>query len=87
MKIRLPNPSDYESNIDAFFEQLELSVYHAQKSWEKIKKNLSEEELLDENERPYLLYRLPFLEENYDKYSEILDGLKHQEIEIEITTP
>lgn len=42
MKIRLPNPKDFLGREAMFFEQMELSIYHAKKSWEKISKTYDE---------------------------------------------
>lgn len=37
MKIQFPNPDDFLHREDAFFDQLELCVFHAKKAWIKIK--------------------------------------------------
>lgn len=81
MKVRLPNPTDYD-NVDGFLEQLELSIYHTKKSWEKIKKSLD-----PDAETPYVIFRVSVLQDNYEKYYDIIDNQKEQEIDIEINTP
>lgn len=85
MKIKFPDPTEFKTDIDGFFDQLELSVYHARKSWEKIKISYSKEQLEDDSTSPWCTFRHPFLDNNYDKYAvDILDPGKDQDIEIEI---
>lgn len=36
MRIVFPEARDYAGREDEFFEQMELAVYHARKSWQKI---------------------------------------------------
>lgn len=36
IKIKLPNPNQFRNEYSVYFDQLELAVYHARKSWEKI---------------------------------------------------
>lgn len=82
MKIKLPNPDDYSEDTSMFFEQLELCVHHARKAWEKIVKSFN-----PEDEQPYITFRIPFLQKDYEKYSDILDQRAEQDIDIEINTP
>ncbi len=86
MKIKFPNPNDYTGDIDGFLDQLELCVHHARKSWDKTKKNYSEEELANSDVAPYAVFRVPYLWEKYDTFYEIVDGGHDQNIEIEIAT-
>ena len=76
MKIKFPNPDEYDDDFGMFFEQLELCIHHARKSWEKIK-----------DKEPFVSFRVEVLSNDYDKYAEILDERKEQEISIEINTP
>jgi hypothetical protein len=63
MKIQLPNPNDYLHKEDQFWEQLELAIYHAKKSWEKIKKTYSSED--EKNDLyPWIAFTLPSEIEN-----------------------
>jgi len=36
MRIVFPEAADYAQREDEFFEQMELSLYHARKAWDKI---------------------------------------------------
>lgn len=56
MKIQLPNPTDYLHREDEFWEQLELSIYHAKKSWDKVKKRYKDEDVKEEN-YPWIAFR------------------------------
>lgn len=78
MKIKLPNPDDFDSDVDGFLEQLELCVHHARKAWGKMK--ASKDEVPD----AYISYRVNVLEDNYDEYSAIIDKNLEQDIDIEI---
>lgn len=85
MKIQLPNPSDYQGKEDMFWEQLELSLYHAKKSWQKVKRTYSEQ---DKENYPWLSFSLGI---DKGEVSNFLDSEKidpdykdRQEISIEI---
>jgi len=90
MKIQLPNPDEYLHNEDEFWEQLDLAIYHAKKSWEKIKKRYDEADAKVEN-YPWLAFRHELKIENAlddakDKDGNYIDdGYKErQEINISI---
>lgn len=79
MKIQLPNPNDFLYKEDQFWEQLELSIYHAKKSWEKIKKNYPED---NNDNQPWLSFSH---KENIEKKLNEDEFLEDsQEISIEI---
>lgn len=52
MKIQFPNPQDFIGRENLFFDQLELSVYHAKKAWEKTKKSYES----DNEDQPWLRF-------------------------------
>lgn len=81
MKIRLPNPIDFLGKEEMFFEQLELSLYHAKKTWLKISKTY------DKNiEYPWILFvHTEEIEEAMDKVDP--DGKDRGNIDIEIVEP
>lgn len=54
MRIKLPNPNEYLHREDLFFGQLELAIYHAKKSWAKIKKQYDPE---NKDDYPWLAFR------------------------------
>jgi flagellar biosynthesis chaperone FliJ len=86
MKIQLPNPSEYIHKEEQFWDQLELSIYHAKKSWEKIRRTYTEEEIKNEN-YPWLSFS------HEDHIEEAIDGKEkieyedRQSISIEINEP
>lgn len=83
MKINLPNPSEYLHKEDQFFDQLELAIYHAKKSWEKVKKTYTEED--EKNEYyPWLSFtHEPHIEDLFDG-KERIENTDRQNIAIEI---
>lgn len=91
IKIRLPNPNNYQENIKGFLRQLELSVHHAQKSFEQLEKD----KMIDGNS--FITYRFPEVglyqryeldkENNPDSYVKVHvdeESNQFQNIEIEI---
>lgn len=56
VKIKLPNPNEFQKNPKQFFRQLELAVHHAQKSYEEMEKDGSYNP--DEN---FICFRFPKL--------------------------
>ena len=86
MKIQLPNPFDFLHKEDQFFEQLELSLYHTKKAWDKVKKNYTEEDVKNE-QYPWLSFvHEPHIEKLFDGKED--EGYKdRQEIAIEINEP
>ncbi len=85
IKVSFPNPNDYTNDIDAFVEQLELSVYHIKKAVEKAKNSgyLSNADV--DNQGWFFNYRIPVIDDDYDKYAvDIIDPAKHQDIFLEI---
>jgi len=86
MKIKLPNPDEYDGDYDSFLEQLELCIHHARKSWEKMKKDFSPKQLKSNDDSPYITFRVNVLQDDYDKYFPILDSRKEQDIDIEINS-
>lgn len=87
MKIKLPNPDDYDGDFDSFLEQLELCVHHAKKSWDKLKARYTPEQLNTDGDRPYISYRVNVLWNNYDEQYKLIDSRKDQDIDIEIDSP
>jgi hypothetical protein len=82
MKIKLPIPHDY-ARPEEFFDQLELAIYHARKSYEKILAKYSAEDIKQMNDTPYVKFLLPLLGDELDRGLDKDDELR-QEIEIEI---
>jgi hypothetical protein len=84
MKIKLPNPIEFDTKTYyEFFDQLELSVYHARKSFERTMQKYSTEDIEKANDTPYIVYNLPNLNEDLlDK--EDPNNEQRQEIEISI---
>lgn len=84
IKIRLPNPNDYQGNIKGFLRQLELSVHHAQKSYEQLEKD----ELI--SDETFCTYRHPSVnlydrESDSDGYVKVhVDEESNQFLNIEI---
>lgn len=58
MKIALPNAEEYLHREELFFDQLELSVYHARKAWDKIKKQdrYRDPEAVENGDYPWIKY-------------------------------
>lgn len=83
MKIKLPNPADYLLDEDSFWEQLDLAIYHAKKSWEKVLKKHSPD---DKDNYPWLSFTLePHIEKAIDDARvEKHEYDDRQEISIEI---
>jgi len=84
MKINLPNPEEYLHKEDLFFEQLELSIYHAKKSWEKVKKQYDPN---NKDDYPWLSFTLGIAADK--KVADFLDQVdpdydERQGISIEI---
>ena len=87
MKIQFPTPQDFLHREQLFFEQLELAIYHAKKSWDKIKAQYTEEDEKNEN-YPWLSFGLEIeSDERVEKLFEEIDPdyEKRQEISLEIT--
>lgn len=52
MKIQFPNPTDFCGREELFFEQLELSIFHAKKSW----RSLLNQSIVDGKEKPWIKF-------------------------------
>ena len=85
MKINLPNPDNYLHEEDAFWEQLELAIYHAKKAWEKTKKRYTAEDIKEEN-YPWLSFSLGIDKAPFSDHIDEIDPdyKDRQEIAIEI---
>jgi hypothetical protein len=62
VKISLPDPNEFEGDVKHFLRQLELSVHHAQKAWERIETEAKENPTeWDEKWRDnfYVTFRFP----------------------------
>lgn len=86
MRIQLPNPHDYLFKEDQFWEQLDLSIYHAKKVWEKVKKQYDP---TDTNSYPWIQFNLPdaiddLIDEAQDKEGNLLDENRNLRQEISI---
>jgi hypothetical protein len=55
-KIALPNPSEFEYDFKSYFAQMKIAIKAAEKSYEQLTKNLTEEQLKD---YLYITYRFP----------------------------
>lgn len=82
MKIKLPNPDDYLHKEHQFWEQLELSIYHAKKAWEKVLATYAPEQ---DEEYPWLSFsHEQAIEDALDSAAVDKDYKERQEIAIEI---
>lgn len=80
MKIVFPKPEDYLHREDAFFEQMELALYHAKKAWQKIAAQPRYKK--DEGDYPWLRFVLP---DDLEKALEKVDpDYKRREIALDI---
>lgn len=59
MKIKLPEPNDYLDDVLGYIDQLELCVFHARKSADKILSKYSEQSLKEGNDTPYITFSSP----------------------------
>jgi hypothetical protein len=44
IEVNIPSPEYFQNDLGAFFDQLELAVYHARKSYEKIAEKVEKPE-------------------------------------------
>jgi hypothetical protein len=81
MKIKLPNPNDFLHDEDSFWEQLELAIYHAKKSWIATKKKYPAS---DKNDYPWLSFVHEDHIEGLFEGKEKEENRDRQEISIEV---
>ncbi len=87
MKIRLPNPKEFLGREELWFEQLELSVYHAKKAWNKILDTYSREKE-ESGDMPWIqLVHEADIEEAIEKSMVDVDYETRGNLEIEIAEP
>lgn len=96
VKISLPNPNEFAGDVSHFLRQLELSVHHAQKAWQRIEaeaenpKNGYGEKWRD---NVYITFRFPKIDlysreqddKGYAKVHVDEEGDQMQLIELEIS--
>lgn len=84
MKIHLPNPDDYVTDIMGFLDQMELCVHHARKSAEKILSRYSKEDIEEGNDAPWIALRITAFDENSELSRELMELDPDRNIEKEI---
>lgn len=80
MKIQFPNPQDYLHKEDLFFEQLELCIFHAKKSWDKVKKRYDPD---NKDDYPWLAFHQEdYIEDAIREHSKDVDYQEAQNISL-----
>lgn len=82
IRIRFPSPSELSN--DSWFEQMELSLFHARKAYQKFVRAIPEEKREDVS----IMFSYPEMEKN-EKFKELLDNEEidyddSQEVELTI---
>lgn len=81
MKIVFPDPDDFVNDIPGFLDQMELCIYHARKSAEKILAKYSEADVKEGKDTPWIQFNLGLLRENAELNKAIEDIDPDMEIE------
>lgn len=71
IRIKLPNPGNTVGGVLGFIDQLELCLYHAKKSYEKMEKEIPEEKIEDIS----IYFSCPSIENSFGKDEKPIEEL------------